>query len=453
LIRTGTRSALAAAAVTAAALAVTTTAASAAPTHRPSQLSAAAPSGTKFWQERYTGVHSSGAFSLASVISPDGSTVFITGGSVKGQIDAGQTLAYSTSIGAKLWHATYNPGLHSNTRFGAVAVSPDGSTVFVTGSTQLKSGVAGTGIIVAYSAATGAQLWIATPVNGAGNSLAVSPDGTTLYASGGDGTTAYNAATGTALWTSTLAGGALNTVLSPDGSTVFVLVNTVDNEDVVALSAATGTTLWSDALVKMDVQGLVASPDSATVYATGAFDGSPGTGTARTRTFAFDATTGATVWTRTFTSPNGGSYGNALAVSPDGTSLSVTGSTTSKAKVPVLDTWAYNAATGASLWQRSLANAGGAGREVAVSPDGAKVFTTADGSSSGPLNVFSTEAYDPATGAVLWRLGTDRLSVGWHSFSTSLGVTPDSAAVIASGDINTPEPGTIPNAVTVAYNA
>jgi len=455
MTRTRSITALAAAAVTGVLLAATAAgAAAAAPAH-----SATATSGTRLWESRYTGTAGAGAVSLASVISPDGSTVLATGGSRKGGSESyvGQTLAYRTSTGAKLWRTADNPARHASTEFDAIAASPDGSAVYVTGTTSPTGhSSGGTVITVAYDAATGAALWTAaSTAGGDGDAVAVSPDGSTVYVSGGDTTWAYSAATGTALWTDTFGGGVVKAALSGEGTTLFADVNAVSGESVVALSTATGATLWTQtgALAGLDVQGLTVSPDSATVYVTGAWGGSPGTATAHARTIALAAAAGTTLWTKTFTSPNGGSYANALAVSPDGTSVFVTGSTTSTAKKPVAATWALNAATGASVWQRNLAYPG-ALSEITVSPDGSRVFTGGEAAAgSSGQGAFSTAAYDPATGAVLWSLGADSSDGPWYSFAASLGVTPDSATVIVSGDVNTPPPGTKPTAATVAYSA
>ena len=453
MIRIGTRFALATAALIAVGLAVTgTTGAAAAPGQRGSRGSTA--SGSKLWQARYTGVGGLGAFSLASTIGPDGSAVFITGGSSKkvredGGAHAGQTLAYSTSTGAALWRTGYDPGHRNTSQFDAIAVSPDGSAVYVTGNTAATTGSPQTVVTAAYSATTGAALWTdATTVRGSGEAVATSPDGTTVYVTGGNTISAVNAATGATLWSDTTSGAALNEAVSPDGSTLFAKVGNAGGVLVLAVNAATGATNWSDTMDRLDVAALTVSPNSGTLFVTGT-DGVLGTSAARAQTIAFAASTGATLWTRTARSTAGGSAAHALAVSPDGASLFVTGSSDSQAGLAT--TWAYNAATGASRWQRNLADFGA--DEIAVSPDGSRVFTTGDGLSSSARQVFSTAAYDPATGAVLWRQGGDRTGPDWYSFGTSLAVTPDSATVIASGDLNTPDPGTRANAVTVGYGA
>jgi hypothetical protein len=61
--------------------------------------------------------------------------------------------------GARLWVARYDGPLHSYDAAHGLAVSPDGSTVFVTGDSW--SGVTGRDYAtVAYSAVTSRRLWV-----------------------------------------------------------------------------------------------------------------------------------------------------------------------------------------------------------------------------------------------------------------------------------------------------
>ncbi|HEX6856297.1 MAG TPA: PQQ-binding-like beta-propeller repeat protein [Streptosporangiaceae bacterium] len=140
------------------------------------------------------------------------------------------TIAYQAADGTQRWAASDGP-LARTGGAAAVAVSPDGRTVFVTGHDT-----------VAYRAATGAQLW-ASPSLGGGyaTALAVSPDGRTVFVTGpvtGPGTgnsiravftaAAFGAATGTRLWVNryrgprNLGGSGQSVAVSPDGRRVFV---------------------------------------------------------------------------------------------------------------------------------------------------------------------------------------------------------------------------------------
>jgi len=95
------------------------------------------PTGGQLWARFYNGPPGNGADDAQALgVSPDGSQVFVTGystGSSSGNDYA--TVAYDASTGAQLWVARYTggPGSSSYDLAYALAVSPDGSKVFVTG--------------------------------------------------------------------------------------------------------------------------------------------------------------------------------------------------------------------------------------------------------------------------------------------------------------------------------
>ena len=161
--------------------------------------------GGQLWVARYSGPANrddSGASAMA--VSPDGATVFVTGQSWGGR-EVGfeyATVAYSAATGRQLWASRYRrPGSGRDTAY-AVAVSPDGRRVFVTGSALTKY------MTVAYDAATGRRLWVSVyqVFDSVAFSVAVSPDGAAVFVTGeSDGeyaTIAYDAATGSQLWAS-----------------------------------------------------------------------------------------------------------------------------------------------------------------------------------------------------------------------------------------------------------
>ena len=176
-------------------------------------LPGAAP-GARLWVARYSGAGNGEDEGLSVAVSPGGARVFVTGiswGGTSGYDLA--TVAYSAATGARLWAQRYNGPGNGNDYGGSVAVSPDGTRVFVT----VPSPGVGTGqdyATVAYSAVTGARLWVQR-YNGPANrddyagSVAVSPGGTRVFVTGtsqgtGSGqdyaTVAYSAATGARLW-------------------------------------------------------------------------------------------------------------------------------------------------------------------------------------------------------------------------------------------------------------
>src|SRR5262249_39306797 len=143
-------------------------------------------------------------------------------------------------------------------------------------------------------------------------------------------TVALNAATGATKWTATTTtpahiGHTLTSLaVSPDGSTVFI----AGSSGTIAYDAATGAQLWLDAYKQTYDRSrlsLTVSPDSATVYVTGGSN-APGSTVPHYWTAALDATTGAQQWQPTYHGPAAGAHTVAIALSPDGSAVYVTGS-------------------------------------------------------------------------------------------------------------------------------
>jgi hypothetical protein len=186
-----------------------------------------AATGAQLWAKRYNGPANSSDKAYSVAVSPDGRKVVVTGastginypnGSEKGYDYA--TVAYNAGTGAQLWAKRYNGSAKDYDAARSVTVSPASSVVYVTGeSTGTTTG--SDYATIAYNAATGARLWV-TRYNGQANgvdaasSVAVSPDGQTVYVTGesteipptpaqsyeGFATFAYSAATGVPLWAS-----------------------------------------------------------------------------------------------------------------------------------------------------------------------------------------------------------------------------------------------------------
>jgi hypothetical protein len=97
-------------------------------------------------------------------ISPGGGTVFVTGDSrVAPARSDYATAAYDAATGAQRWASRYSgPAGHVDSA-RSVAVSPDGATVFVTGGSRAGPTGAASGLdyaTIAYNAATGARRWV-----------------------------------------------------------------------------------------------------------------------------------------------------------------------------------------------------------------------------------------------------------------------------------------------------
>jgi WD40 repeat protein len=424
--------------------------------------------------ERYNGSAHKGAAATSVTASPGGNTVFVTGYNrgATSQLDYA-TVAYDAATGAQLWAEDYSGPGNRNDIANSVAVSPAGSTVFVTGYSGGATS-ANDYATVAYDAATGAQLWV-NRYNGPGNgnddarSVVVSPSGGMVFVTGestgaasgpGDyATVAYDAATGTQLWVSRYNGPgngadyATSAAVSPAGGTVYVTgTSTGGTSDydyaTVAYDAATGAQLWvkrHNALPNSDdrASAVAVSPTGSAVFVTGT--SLYGFSAQEYATVAYDAATGAQLWVKSYNRP-GYDYANAVAVSPAGGTVFVTGDSPGATSANDYATVAYAAATGAQLWVKRY-NGPGNGNDdatsVAVSPAGSTVFVT--GQSPGATSAdYATAAYDAATGAQLW---VKRYNGPGNDDATAVAVSPAGGTVFVTGQST----ATVSNFATIAY--
>jgi outer membrane protein assembly factor BamB len=426
-------------------------------------VSHAAPSpGTQLWVSRYNGPTGSNNAAAAVAVSPTGNAVFVTGESVEagGVTYTFATAAYNATTGAQLWAKRYRSGFDTVDIANAVAVSPDGGTVFVTG-----VGTRGYAT-VAYNAATGAQLWVKDHSTGVAYSVAVSPTGNEVFVTGQDGfldyaTVAYDAATGAQLWAkryiSPAVGARANAVaVSPDGGTVFVTGysdGTSSGEDyaTVAYNAATGAQLWAKRYTGPgnntdDAHSVAVSPDSKTVFVTG--ESSASATTEDYATIAYNAATGAQLWVKRY-----GGTGNtaaraySVAVSPTGKTVFVTGNDD-----VISWTVAYSAATGTQLWAKAYSGTspgGGGAMSAGVSPDGTKVYITGFVGDVGKGG-YGTVAYNAVTGTQVWAKKYFGPRGQTSAVAIDLAVSPVSGTVFVTGS-NVSANGAFYDYATVAY--
>jgi hypothetical protein len=439
--------------------------------------------GARLWLSSYNG---GGGFdgAAAVAVSPDGGTVYVTGGSMSGAFPSDRdyaTVAYNAATGSQLWASRYNGPANRDDIAAALAVSPDGGTVYVTGGSL---GVHGTATnqdyaTIAYDAATGAQLWVSR-YNGPGSgydraaAVAVSPDGGRVFVTGVSGagiehgargyaTVAYNAATGAQAWVRRYNGhgGARAVAVSPGGGTVFVTgghsrTGTIAGDDYVtiAYNAATGATRWlsryNGPADHQDVaSALAVRPGGREIVVTGASRGRrSGDDYA---TVAYNAATGARLWARRYNGP-GNQADKAMAVTagPGGHQLYVTGFSFGITSKQDYATIAYNATTGSRLWLRRYdgpSSSFDVASSVAAAPGGAIVAVTGGsfgGGGTGSLD-YATIAYSAVTGAPQW---VRRYDGGSADDATSVAVGAGGTTFVTGGS---DAGGLSGDYVTIAY--
>ncbi len=422
--------------------------------------------GSRLWVSFYTGPGAGNDTAASVAVARGGSAVFVTGYSLgaSGIFDYA-TVGYDAATGARLWASRYTGAGRAGGSAVAVAVDPGGRRVFVTGQSP-GPGSGADYVTIAYDAATGSQLWLSRyngPANGSDipSALAVSPDGSRIFVTGESqgtqattedyATVAYDAATGAQLWASRYNGpasradDARSLAVAPHSGTVYVTgtstgVGTHSDYATVAYNTATGAQRWvrryNAPRRKYDRAVSVAvGPGGHAVYVTG-------TSGRAFATVAYDAATGAPQWVSRFT---GGAGNNdrafSLAVSPSGGMVYVTGFALNRFSGDMdIATVAYRAATGALLWARlSTGKADASGHDVAVGPGGHTVYVTG----TAFIATATTVAYNAATGSLRWVRR-------YPGFGLALAISQVTGTVFVTGSADRPASGD--DFVTIAYH-
>jgi DNA-binding beta-propeller fold protein YncE len=296
----------------------------------------------------------------AIAVSPGGRRVYVTGG-VPGTAMA--TVAYDARTGRQLWARGFLPKDGADAL--AIAASPDGTTVYVAGYSRGAGQSKFEFTLIAYAAATGRLRWLryyAKVKPSAAVSVAVSPDGRTVYATGAAGsdalTVAYRAS-GTVKWATRYknpfgAASGDQVVAAPGGGVVYVVGRELDEAGhvdtvTVAYRAATGQRKWLDSL-EAGKPEVAVTPDGQTVIVTGPEAGG-------NRIAAYNASTGATRWARL-----AHAYLAGLVIDPHGDTFFVGGQIA-----------AYSVADGTVLWISSSSAGLGV---IGLSGDGTRLFGT-----------------------------------------------------------------------------
>jgi DNA-binding beta-propeller fold protein YncE len=381
--------------------------------------------------------------------SPDGAQVFVTGGT---QSDY-TTIAYTADTGTEVWTTPFRPGTGTAATSG-IAVSPDGSKVFVTGSEGAPS--SNDWATVAFEAATGAILWARRyngPANGddRANDIAVSGDGSAIYVTGqSDGwvatTIAYDTTTGAVRWLRRYSGTISRTVAvaaSPDGSEVFAVgvLNKDENGHflTIAYNAATGDVLWV-ALFSNHVgpdrpsaTAVAVSPDGSKVFVTGFVERQ---NRSYPFTFAYGASTGAVVWHKQYGEiQDPGATPTGLAVSPDGMRVLVTGSAQTLGADEIV-TFAYGASNGFLLWDSRYtgpARRGTAPVSLAVSPNSSWLYVTGWDTEAAGYRDYITLALAAPNGTMVWVRRYNGAGANGDDTASSVAPSPDGSKIFVTG--------------------
>src|SRR6266704_1613930 len=380
-------SAVVAAGAVAGALGVSAAGAAAQAPHpaRTSSLAAArqmAVPGAKLWVQRYNGPGNGSDAASSVAVSSGGGTVFVTGASTGATSFSDYlTVAYNAATGARLWTARYNGPGNGGDGAASVAVSPDGATVFVTGASGGAAAVSvardGTKVFV-----TGTSFW-----NG--------------DAASGMATVAYRASDGAQLWVARLNGPAGNTgaraIVSPGGNRGFVTGEVQGDYGTLAYSARTGARLWArfyGGRRSFEFANSVAVSPGGTVLVTGGSRGPAGLNTDYA-TVAYSPG-GHHLWVRRYSGPgNHSDIAYAVAV-PSSARVYVTG--TSWGGIVTGDdyaTIAYNVRTGATVWVRRYNGpASGGDSATALAARGGRVFVTGGSTGTTSGDDYATIAYN-----------------------------------------------------------
>ena len=400
----------------------------------------------------------------SAAASPDGSVIYITGGAYNGYPVGGATdsqlltAAFRASDGTRLWSAHWDGRPDATDNGKAIAVSPDGSEVYVGGVTTSALGDLDF-VTAGYSAADGHALWSSVysgPKSGGSDAvfgLAVNPVRDLLYVTGwSDGVVEYDADYATVAYA--LGHGSPDSDGDPEGKGACKPPKgkgAGQDKDKgcpppPVAGPAAGDQVWvarydGVGQHKSDRANAVAvSPDGSKVYVTGDSFSGPGGGEYGYATVAYDATSGAQLWQARFAGGRGG-FNSASHIVATATRVLVGGQASAPDATNGNDatTVGYDAATGRQLWTSSIAalRSDDFLRDLVLAPDGQTAYALASDTplvNYTALTRMTVTAYSVLDGTARW---TSELNAGALNAlgGSALAVSPDGRSVAALGEL------------------
>jgi DNA-binding beta-propeller fold protein YncE len=147
--------------------------------------------GNRLWEDiRFGPMSLAEAYGISIEVAPDGSMVYATGvGDAGFGTNTYFTVAFDTATGDSVWVKRYSTNFFpDHNRPSDIAVAPDGSKVYVTGYSY-DWGTYGDYATIAYKSDNGHEIWVQrydSPANGydSAAAIAVAPDGSRVFVTG-----------------------------------------------------------------------------------------------------------------------------------------------------------------------------------------------------------------------------------------------------------------------------
>ena len=373
--------------------------------------------GTRLWTARLEPSPGLEGEFARSIVTGPGGRVFVTGEAITPEQDErGVTVAYDARTGDRLWVRTYprpDPEAVADYAYAAgIALSPSGRRVFVAGTRYVAMpddpSMETRYAVWAYRAWDGEPLWATVVDRGAGgqtvNAMTIDPEGRFVLTAGesgsGFGVLALRTGDGSVGWFRRYDVKGFQNGVAIAASTRQVFVSGYDRmaTATVAYGLENGRERWV-APFGVDAesggaqpQGIAVSPDGTTVAITGFRDDRP-TGDQELATAAYAAWTGVERWTVRDRGSSGFAGGGDVVIPATGDRVIVTG----YSRIEGIVTAAYAIGDGTELW-RGTAKDGEAGRDggaaVAADPAGMRVYLVAITTGGKDGQDFATLAYD-----------------------------------------------------------